>query len=393
MESTERFSSSVNTGRAWVVAAVLSIVVLVSGTLAFPRLVYDRFIWQYFWGPVYADANNAECAVLVDGETVKLLGGEPNSNACAQAAAATGKVVAEPGYTLVSEAGYAIILLFMLAGVLLLVRRLDIGDRRLFFALVPFMLFGGALRVVEDATDAAYAADAGTIIGYPFNTLIISPIIYFVVFLVTLASLLVAVGLYRQGIIDRYASLLAGIGTALFLLTTAYIGYLDFTAINTTGASAGFYPQITILVVFFSVIISVGVYLAIDRIAPWIHNGTGRMGLVVLFGQTLDGVANVIASDWATALGLPALYTAKHPINRIIIDITGTVLPQSVINTIGSSWPFLLVKVIAAVAVIALFDEKIFEENQRYALLLLVAIVAVGLGPGTRDMLRATFGI
>lgn len=388
MGSTERFSSSVNTERAWVVAAVLSIAVLAGGVLAFPRLVYNRFIWQYFWGPVYADANNAACAIM-DGGTVKLLGEE----ACGQAAVA-GKIVAEPGYTLISEAGYAIILLFMLAGVLLLVRRLGIGDRRLFFALVPFMLFGGALRVVEDATDAALAAGAGTIIGYPFNTLIISPIIYFVVFLVTLASLLVAVGLYRQGIIERYASLLAGIGTALFALTTAYIGYLVLTVVSSAREIAGFYPQVTILVVFFSIVISGGVYLAIDRIAPWIHNGTGRMGLIVLFGQTLDGVANVIAADWMAAIGLPFLnYSAKHPINRIIIDITATVLPQSVINTIGSSWPFLLVKVIAAVAVIALFDERIFEENKRYALLLLVAIVAVGLGPGTRDMIRATFGI
>jgi uncharacterized membrane protein len=388
MGSTERFASSVNTGRAWVVAAVLSIAVLVGGVLAFPRLVYDRFIWQYFWGPVYADANNAQCAVM-DGGTVKLLS---RPSACQQAEFA-GKIVARPGYTLVSEAGYAIMLLFMLAGVLLLLQRLDIGDRRLFFALVPFMLFGGALRVVEDATDAALDAGAGTIIGYPFNTLIISPVIYFVVFIVTLASLLIVVALYRQGIIDRYAYLLAGIGTAAFVLTTAYIGYLVLTVIDSVRASAGFYPQITVLVVAFSVLISIGVYLAIDRVAPWVHAGTERIGLVVLFGQTLDGVANVIASDWAMALGLPFNYSAKHPINRIIIDITASVLPQSVINTIGSSWPFLLVKVIAAVLVISLFDETIFEENRRYALLLLVAIVAVGLGPGTRDMIRATFGI
>jgi uncharacterized membrane protein len=388
MGSTERFSSSVNTGRAWVVAAVLSIAVLVGGVLALPRLVYDRFIWQYFWGPVYADANNAQCAVM-DGGTVNLLS---SPDACQQAEFA-GKIVARPGYTLVSEAGYAITLLFMLAGVLLLLRRLDIGDRRLFFALVPFMLFGGALRVVEDATDAAFSAGAGAIISYPFNTLIISPIIYFVVFIVTLVSLLIVVALYRQGIIDRYAYLLAGIGTAVFFLTTAYTGYLVLTIIDSVRASAGFYPQITVLVVAFSILISVGVYLAIDRVAPWIHAGTGRMGLVVLFGQTLDGVANVIASDWAKALGLPFKYSAKHPINRIIIDITESVLPHSFINTIGSAWPFLLVKVIAAVVVISLFDETIFEENRRYALLLLVAIVAVGLGPGTRDMLRATFGI
>jgi uncharacterized membrane protein len=39
------------------------------------------------------------------------------------------------------------------------------------------------------------------------------------------------------------------------------------------------------------------------------------------------------------------------------------------------------------------FNDEIFEESPRYAYLLLIAILAVGLGPGTRDMLRATLAI
>ncbi len=62
-------------------------------------------------------------------------------------------------------------------------------------------------------------------------------------------------------------------------------------------------------------------------------------------------------------------------------------------GVIGTAWPFLFVKIAAALAVVWVFDEQIFEESPRYAILLLIAIVAVGLGPGTRDMLRATFGI
>lgn len=378
---SDRLGLSISAGQAWVLTAVVALVVLVGGVLAVPRLVYDRFIWQYFWGPIYADAHTAACAVR-EGGTVRLLGAE----GCAQAVT-TGKIVAEPGYTLVSEAGYAVILIFMLAGVLFLLRQLDVGhDRRLFFALVPFMVFGGALRVVEDATDAAVTAG----IGYPFNTLIISPIIYVVVFLITLAALLVTITLSRREILDQYTPPLAGIGTAAFLLSVGYIGALVLGSTNTKGE---FYPQFTGVVVMLSILIAGGVYLAVDRHAPWVNAGTERMGLVVFFGQILDGVANVIAADWATSLGLPGNYDPKHPINQLIIDSTKSVLPASATEIIGSAWPFLLVKVIAAVAVVSLFDERIFEENPRYALLLLVAIVAVGLGPGTRDMLRATFGI
>jgi len=39
------------------------------------------------------------------------------------------------------------------------------------------------------------------------------------------------------------------------------------------------------------------------------------------------------------------------------------------------------------------FNGEMFEESPRYTLLLLITVLAVGLGPGSRDMLRATFGI
>jgi uncharacterized membrane protein len=60
---------------------------------------------------------------------------------------------------------------------------------------------------------------------------------------------------------------------------------------------------------------------------------------------------------------------------------------------IGAAWSFLLVKLVVATIVVWAFDERIFEESPRYAVLLMVAVLAVGLGPGTRDMLRATLGV
>jgi uncharacterized membrane protein len=116
------------------------------------------------------------------------------------------------------------------------------------------------------------------------------------------------------------------------------------------------------------------------------------MGLVVIWAHAVDGVANVVGIDWAKELGLPADLVPKHPVNRALIRV-GEQFPETVQHFIGTAWPFLVVKLVAAVFVVWVFDEQIFEESPRYAILLLVAIVAVGLGPGTRDMLRATFGI
>ncbi|MFB6083348.1 MAG: DUF63 family protein [Halorientalis sp.] len=381
MQVTER----IDTGRAWAVTALAGVAALVVGSLVFYDTVYRGFVWHYFWGPVYADAHNALCAVHRGG-SVELL---YDQVACQQAVAA-GRVVAEPGYTLVSEIGYMVVLLFGLIGVLQLLRLLDVGrDRDLFFALIPFMLFGGALRVVEDANDAV-PKGVDQAIAYPWNALIISPVIYFTVFFVTLASLLVTVRLRQEGYVETYARPMAAIGSVAFLVTA---GYLVSLAFSTTYVH--FYPQVFLTVVTIATLLAGGIYLAVERFRPEINAGTGLIGLVVLWAHAIDGVANVVAADWLGALGLPPAidYNPKHPANAFIIGVAERILPPSLLSALGSSWPFLLVKLVVALAVVWIFDREIFEESPRYALLLLTAIVAVGLGPGTRDMIRATFGI
>ena len=369
--------------RGWLAAAVAAVVAVAGSAVAFPQRVYSGFLWRYFWGPIDADAHNAACAVRADGVVRRFA----EESTC-QTAAAQGMVVARPGYTFVSEIGYALTLLFMLIGVLLLVERLGVGtDRRLLYALLPFVLFGGALRVVEDANDAV-PADATAAIAYPANALIISPVIYVTMFLLTLAALLAALRLARRDIVGEYYGALAALGTLALAVT---LGYLTF--LTTTTEALGFYPQMLVLTLGIASAIAGGVYLAIDRIEPAINAGTGFVGLAVVWAQAVDGVANVLASDWWNVIGLPFQYTAKHPVNAIIVGVTETVFPPSFVEAVGDSWPFLVVKVALAVGILWLFDDRIVEESPRYSLLLLLAVIVVGLGPGTRDMLRATFGI
>lgn len=359
------------------VAALL--VALVVGALAFPERVYYGFVWHYFWGPVVADANSAVCAAYADGSVTYLYD--------AAACRAAPEPVAYPGYTVVSEIGYAVTLLLALVGLVYLLRRLDVGrERGLFYALFPYMLFGGALRVVEDAGDAV-PEGASAAISFPWNTLIISPVIYFTMFAVTLVALVGSVALARSGRVSNYGYPLAGVGTALL---AAALGYLGVLAVTTERVS--FYPQISVVVLVASTVLTAAIWWGIERYAPHINRGTRTMGVVVLWAHVVDGVANVVGIDWARELGLPADLVPKHPVNRALIQV-GEQFPETVQHFVGTAWPFLVVKVIAALFVIWVFDEQIFEESPRYAILLLVAIVAVGLGPGTRDMLRATFGV
>jgi uncharacterized membrane protein len=366
--------------RAWLATVSALAVALVGGSLLFPDRVYGGFVWHYFWGPVYADAHSATCAVWDGGARALLY----SADACRAAA----EPVAYPGYTLVSEVGYAVTLLVMLSGLVFLLRRLDVGeDRGLFYALLPFMFFGGVLRVVEDANDAV-PEGVEAAVAYPWNALIISPVIYFTVFGVTLAALVGAVWLARSGRVDGYEPPLFAAGAVVLAATVGYLGYL---AVVTEYVAL--HPVFTVLTLAAATAAAGATWWLVERYAPEVNRGTGFVGLVVIWGHAVDGVANVVGLDWAQELGLRADLVPKHPVNKAIVDATAAVLPESVTAITGTAWPFLAVKLAVATLVVWVFDDEIFEESPRFSVLLLIAILAVGLGPGTRDMLRATFGV
>jgi uncharacterized membrane protein len=276
----------------------------------------------------------------------------------------------------------------MLVGVYSLLQRLDLEPyRQFFFALVPFVLFGGVLRAVEDSFVSARRAGVQPPVDLPWSGLIISPFIYFTVFFITLGAILAGIWLSRTGRAGNYYEPLRSIGGAVLAVTTLYLVFL----VATTDY-VGWNPMVFVVTMGLATAIAYGAYAAIDRYRPSIHAGTGYMGLVVIWAHAVDGVANVLASDWTALFGVGE-YTPKHVVNRIIIDVTNSVQPAPVTATIGDSWTFLVVKIAVAVAILAVFDEQFIEESPRYAVMLLVAIVAVGLGPGTRDMVRVTLGI
>ena len=370
--------------RTWTAVVGAALVALVGGSVLFTDAVYGNFVWHYFWGPVYADAQGAQCAVW-SGGAVELL---YNNAACAAAS----EPVAYPGYTLISEAGYAITLLTALVGVHFMLERLQIGeDMDLLWALFPFVLLGGALRVVEDANNAAEMfGNLDPFLGYPLNTLIISPVIYFVMFAVTLAAILGSVLLARRtDFFEDYHRPLAATGTVLLAANVLGLGYLA-----ATRDYVQFIPVFTVLTLGLASVITAIVWWAARRWLPSVTSGTERVGALVLWGHAVDGVANVLGLDWGAELGYPrGDLVSKHPLNEYIVDATHALLPESLVHFTGDTWPFILVKVAAVLLVLSLFDEDLREEAPRYTTLMLVAVLAVGLGPGTRDMLRATFGI
>lgn len=377
--------------RVYLGTLVALVVAVAGGIVAFPERFYEGFIWQYFWGPVVADAHGAQCATMQGGEW------EIPQN-CAAAAG----TVAYPGYTLVSTASYAVLLLFALLGVYLLLERLGLAnDVSLLYPLFPFVLFGGALRTAEDA-NALLLVEAGSApIPFPWSALIISPFIYVTVFAVTMVAGVSMVLADDRGYVDDYRKPLAAIGAVLLAVPVVWLGYL-----SATREDVGFNPEVAVITLGGATILMVLAWVLSERYAPEVNAGTGYMGALIVWGHAVDGVANVLSLDWADTFGLPG-YAPKHVANAaiqdataaiqgwvhaILVSLTGWEIP-SINEAIGYTWPFIPVKVGVALLAVWIFNEEVIEDSPTYSLLLLIAILAVGLGPGTRDMLRATFGI
>ncbi len=376
----DELSDRIDPARAWVAVAGAITTLLVLGSALFPSRVYAGFLWRYYWGPVVADGTRgAECAVRHNGETTFY-------GSVAQCQEAAG-YAATPGYTTVSTVTYALVLVFMLVGVYLLIKRLDFDySPATFYALVPFVFFGGALRVVEDVS-VAVGPDSPVAIPFPLSALFISPFIYFTVFFVTLSGVLGGIALARRGVVERFQVPLAAVGAVVLTMTLAWLAY----AVQATDV-VGFNAIVPLVTLGGATLLAGATWVVIEQFAPHVNRGTGYMGLVIIWGHLVDGIANVLSLDFGPELGLPA-YGPKHVVNGFIHNFTPKVQPAWLTETIGGTWPFIVVKLAAAVFVVWVFDERIFDESPGYALLLLVTVLAVGLGPGSRDFLRATLGI
>ncbi len=367
--------------RLWWAVTITATSLTVLAAVIFPRQVYDEFIWRYFWGPIVADGRGARCAELADGSVAL----HHSIEACQ---AATG-IVAEPGYTVVSTVSYALILIFILGGVYVGLERYEFGtEPSLFFALLPFMFLGGTSRVLEDATLAVPDGSSAFVLSFPATALLISPPIYFLMFVVTIVVLAIGVTLERQGKVTAYEYPVLAIGTFLWLASLAYLIYL-----------AMHIPEVTLSIPMFVItivgatLVTVVIWFATEAYAPSINEGTGIMGAIIIWGHAIDGFANVLSLDWGDALGLGQSYDPKHVVNAFIRDTMEEIQPESVSAVIGDVWPFLILKIGVATLVVWLFDDELFDTSPRFAIVLLIAVFAVGIGPGTRDLLRATLGI
>ena len=235
------------------------------------------------------------------------------------------------------------------------------ADEGFYFAILSFVVFGSAVRVI---TDAGILPREVTVAGntfYPF----ITPGIYVVVFLVVVASIA--------------ASLLLATKKKKAVWWLNVIGqWLAVGALLVLVPLLGFWVHGLLMVLLG--LVGVGALKAWERV----KKGKTRFSAIELFtafSQCFDGAATFVG----VGIGTPATtYGEQHVVGNFVMDL------------LGGPLAFYFVKLAFVLAVIFLLRRELNEkkpgeaEEKNYILLI---ITIFGLAPGVRDALRIIAGV
>jgi uncharacterized membrane protein len=256
-------------------------------------------------------------------------------------------IIYDTGYNPVNTVTWAILLGLMILGLIRLFGKLKLPmDQRLVAYTIPYVLAGSSLRVVEDAD----------LLSPPASYLLITPLIYFVVFLVTIASLLASRKLFGKDFYRAYA----GVGLAWTLINLAA---LSTVGIRSTLAPAAIFSLGTVMAGLL--------YLAGTRV-PALEFVRDRYNLAILYAHMLDASSTYMGVDWFG-------YYEKHVVPTFLIDLTGTAAVM---------YPL---KLIILLPVLSAIDRSLDDPSLRN--LTKLALITLGLAPAIRNTLRLTLGI
>ena len=227
-------------------------------------------------------------------------------------------------------------------------------DTPFILATLPYVVLGGLLRVVQDT---------GMITGN-IQFLLVTPLIYFVLFFFTLGMIFLSRYLQAQGYIKNFLSAYAFAGT-MSVFTVALI----LAAWGTTRT------QIDLTVLFVIPLMAVAataiLWAFMRYVLSWKYVNH-PLYITLLFSHMLDASATSYGIDMHPALR----YVEQHVVGSNLIEWTHTAFVM---------FPLKLVVLFPAIYVLEMYRP---EADPDFWHLVLLAMIVVGLAPGIRDMTR-----
>jgi len=264
-------------------------------------------------------------------------------------------------YNIVDTLTYAVILVL---GVYLLYRWMsqstwlsDIGfkiDTGFILATLPYVFLGGVLRVVQDT---------GMIKG-DLQFLLVTPLIYFVLFFYSITMLFLSRFITLQGLTKNFLSFYAFAG-----IISTFIVSLVLLAWGINNAHVDLF--VLSIIPLMAITATLLVWACMRYVLRWKYV-TDPLYLTLLFGQLLDASATSYGID----LHPSVRYIEQHVVGSGLIELTHTAFVM---------FPLKLVVLFPAIYIMEMYRK---EANPAFWHLVLLAMIVVGFAPGIRDMTR-----
>ncbi len=222
------------------------------------------------------------------------------------------------------------------------------ADYRFILALLPYIFFGSAFRVLNDLGLFQKTCSPLDLNFYTFT-----PGIWLLTAGLAIFGILAAKRLAKSA--DEFYKYFGIIGAILFLPILIY-EVTQFKAVD------GF-----ILAATMVVFITLGVKVLVSRLRPGFFSD--KLNSFILAGQVLDGSATFVATS---------VYRCgeQHPLSASILGVNPVL--------------FIVVKVAIALLLIYFIDRDLKDKN--YSGYIKMAAIILGWAPGTRDLLTIAVG-
>lgn len=261
-------------------------------------------------------------------------------------------IIYDTSYNPVDTITWAIVLGLAIIGLLKLLGRLRISmDERLLLSTLPYILAGASLRVIEDAN----------LVAAPWRYLLITPLIFFLVFFVTAAILIMSRWIWGEEYRKKYA--------AIGVLWTG----CNLAVLSTVGLENAWVILAVFLMgtAFAGGVILCGRHLS-ARSLPGLKFLDGRFNQMIIYVHMLDASSTFIGVDWFD-------YYEKH------------VVPTFFINLVGTAAIMYPLKLLVLLPLLYMIDRSMQEPSLRN--LTRLALVTLGLAPAVRNTLRLALGV
>ena len=258
-------------------------------------------------------------------------------------------------YTIVDTLTYALILIISVYLVYRWLTRKQIAiDGAFVLATIPYVVLGGFLRVIEDTG----------MIQSDIHFLLITPLIFFVIFFITVFSLIIARWLETAGVVKTFLS-------PYWMLGTIYSA-VAFCLLIWWGMTQTSVDVIVLTTILLMALITTAVtYAGLRYVLKWNYMAN-PLYILLIFGHMIDASATSYGIDIH-----PVRYVEQHVVGGALIDWTGTAFAM---------YPLKLAVLIPGIYILEMYRRENGDTGLWY--LLLLAMIIVGMAPGIRGMMR-----